>query len=170
MRARIAGCVGSLTVSLPLALCGWLSPVGAHGQATASAGQASVGGLLATPAAPAQSLDPELDAMAAQLGELAASEAYKDAVVQRAVDHGKRALLQATRARSAGDIELVARKKAVIEAAIALAQRAVARREETRAEAAALQSAALAEQAKAQAEVVLEQAKQRLSQLQAEPQ
>jgi hypothetical protein len=159
---------GRLVAAL-LAVCGWLLPTPGLAQESASAGQASVGGLLATPVAPAQSLDPELDALAAQLGDLAASTAYKDAAVQRAVDLGKRAVLQATRARAAGDAQLVARKKAVAQAALALAERAAERREETRAEAAALHSAAHAEQAKAQAEIVLEQAKQRLAELQTEP-
>jgi len=140
----------------------------ARAQQTAEAGQATVGGLLATPApaAPA-SLDPELDAMTAELGKLAASDAYKDEVVKRAVDRGRHAVLQAARALAARDGDTAARKKQLAQAALALAQRAAARIEETRAEAAAGQGVKHAQEAHAQAAVVLEQAKQRLAELNA---
>lgn len=153
--------------SLGAALAIALSVVaGARAQETAEAGQATVGGLLATPApaAPA-SLDPELDAIAAELGKLAASDAYKDPVVKRAVDRGRHAVLQTARALTARQDATAARKKKLAQAALALAQRAAARAEETRAEAAAAQGVKHAREARAQAAVVLEQAKQRLAQL-----
>lgn len=141
---------------------------GARAQDTAEAGQATVGGLLATaaPAVPA-SLDTELDAIAAELSKLAASDAYKDEVVKRAVDRGRHAVLQTSRALGAQDGAGAARKKQVARAALALAQRAAARIEETRAEAAAEQGVKHGQQARAQAAVVLEQAKQRLAELNA---
>jgi hypothetical protein len=140
----------------------------ARAQDTAEAGQATVGGLLASPPPPAPaSLDAELDAIATELGKLAASDAYKDEVVKRAVDRGRHAVLQTSRALTAQDGATAARKKQIAQAALALAQRAAARIEETRAEAAAAQGVKHAQEAHAQAAVVLEQAKQRLAALNA---
>jgi hypothetical protein len=159
--------IGALAVlGLALALA---STRAALAQETASA-EAPIGGLLARPAPrPAQSLDPELDAIAAQLGSLASSKATADVVVKAAIEHGKRAVLQATRALAAGDRATAARKKQLARAALELAQRAVARREETRAESAASQNAVQAEQANAQAAVSLEQARAQWQSLQTEP-
>lgn len=136
-------------------------------QETASAQpEATVGGLLSTPRAPqAKSLDADLDAIAAQLGSIATSKAVDDDVVKRAVEQGKRAVLQATRAFAAGDQATGARKKAIARAALELASRAAARREETRAESAAAQNATHAEQEQAQAAVLLEQARAQLKSL-----
>jgi len=154
----------ALTAGLAL---GWAAA--ARAQATATA-EAPIGGLFASPAQrPVQSLDPELDAIAAQLGTLATSKAANEGVVKAALEHGKRAVLQATRALAAGDAATAARKKQLARAALELAQRAVARREEMRAESAASQSAAQAEQANAQAAVALEQARAQWQSLQAEP-
>lgn len=150
-----------LVASAAIGLAVALGPEAAgSAQETANAQpEATVGGLLATPrAAPAKSLDPELDAIAAQLGTLATAKAADDAVVKRAVAQGKRAVLQARRALAAGEGAVAGRKKAIARAALELAQRAAARREETRAEAAAAQNAVQAEQAKAQAAVLVDQA------------
>jgi hypothetical protein len=140
-------------------------------QETASAQpEATVGGLLASPSSPRPaSLDAELDAIAAQLGTLATSKAAQDKVVRGAVDHGKRAVLQAMRALASGDGATAARKKAMARAALELGLRAAARREETRAESAASQNVTRSEQEQAQAAVLLEQAQEQLRRLQAEP-
>jgi hypothetical protein len=141
----------------------------ARAQATATA-EPPIGGLLASPTTrPVQSLDPELDAIATQLGTLATSKAADDGVVKAALEHGKRAVLQATRALAAGDAATAGRKKLLARAALELAQRAVARREETRAESAASQHAVQAEQASAQAAVTLEQARASWQSQQTEP-
>lgn len=161
-------------LGLALAL-GPLFTTGAGGvaaaQETASAQpEATVGGLLASPSSPRPaSLDPDLDAIAAQLGTLATSKAAEDKVVRGAVDHGKRAVLQATRALAAGDGSTAARKKAIARAALELGLRAAARREETRAESAASQNVTRSEREQAQAAVLLEQAQDQLERLRAEP-
>lgn len=157
-----------------LALALSLAGAGARGRAQETANaqpQATVGGLLAGPAtARPVSLDAELDAIAAQLGTLAASKAAEDKAVKAAVEQGKRAVLLATRALADGDATTAARKKAVARAALELALRAAARREETRAESAASQNVTRSEQERAQAAVLLDQAQGQLKRLQAEPQ
>lgn len=168
-----------MTSRTPVAKALWLAlavslAAGArgHAQETANAQpEATVGGLLAGPAtAQPVSLDADLDAIAAQLGTLAASKAADDKVVKAAVDQGKRAVLLSTRALAAGDAATAARKKAIARAALELALRAAARREETRAESAASQNVTRAEQEQAQAAVLLEQAQGQLKRLRAEPQ
>lgn len=158
-----------LAWALGWATLGARSPAAAQETASAQP-EATAFGLLASPSSPRPaSLDPELDAIAAQLGTLAASKAAKDKVVRRAVEHGKRAVLQATRARAAGDAGTAARKKAIARAALELGLRAAARREEARAESAASQNVGRSEQERAQAAVLLEQARDQLTRLQAEP-
>jgi hypothetical protein len=161
MTLRIGAC---MVLGAALAL-GWATVALAQESA-----EAPIGGLLASPTQrPAQSLDPELDAIAVQLGSLATSKAAQDGVVKAAIEHGKRAVLQATRALAASDTAGAARKKQLARAALELAQRAAARREETRAESAASQNAVQAEQANAQAAVALEQARAAWQSLQGEP-
>jgi len=163
MTLRIGACT---VLGVALAL-GWAAIARAQETATA---EPPIGGLLASPTQrPTQSLDPELDAIAAQLGSLATSKAVEDGVVKAAIEHGKRAVLQATRALAAGDAATAARKKQLARAALELALRAAARREETRAESAASQNAVQAEQANAQAAVSLEQTRAEWQSLQAEP-